>query len=218
MFDPATESHFPGAGPWNGMTGVINEDYARSEGRDIAASPQTISRIISEVIAAQNGIIDVYTLACKIQNALNVEIEQIKDDLINVSKEKGPKGDQGEKGDSGDQGPKGDAGEQGPQGLKGDAGDTPKIEVKVIDAETISINGVEIKLPRGKDGRSIPVKKGGLGASWVGGGSDRGLQGEPGIQGPPGPPGSGISVLSNEASCDFVIGQPVKFSQLQKPH
>ena len=74
------------------MTGNVNEDYARSEGRDVAASPQTISRIISEVIATQGGIFDVYQLACSIQNALNAEIEQIKENLINVSKEKGPAG------------------------------------------------------------------------------------------------------------------------------
>jgi hypothetical protein len=48
----------------------------------------------------------------------------LSQELANLKRAPGPKGDQGEKGEKGDKGDKGDPGEKGEKGDKGDKGDS----------------------------------------------------------------------------------------------
>jgi hypothetical protein len=172
-----------------------------------------ISVIIDNIISAQSGCLDVYTLCCNIQNAVNAEIEKLKEDIAQVEKQPGPKGDPGEsiKGDPGES-IKGEQGDPGYTPVKGvdyfDGKDAQPIEVLIIDEDHISINGVVITLPRGKAGKNAPIQKrvAGMGSGWAGGGGIQGLKGD---QGERGADGAGVSIQSAETDDDVSQGQAI---------
>jgi hypothetical protein len=210
-------SSFPESGPWNGIDGLSPQSqYQREVDQHPLATGLDISVIIDNIISAQSGILDTHTLCCNIQNAVNAEIEKIKEDIASVSKEKGPAGADGIDGKNGIDGENGVDGIDGKTPIKGvdyfDGKNAEPIEVKIIDEANgvISINGVEIKLPKGPRG---PVGKAplvrrpiaGMGGGLSGG--SPGLKGDPGERGAD---GSGIAPLSAEVEGTAIqIGQPL---------
>jgi hypothetical protein len=204
-----SKSSFPADGPWNGLDGLSPQSqYQREVDGNPPPTGQDISQIIDEVIAAQNGVLDVHQLACQTDTKVDSVKSELEAKIEEVKKMPGPKGDPGEsiKGDPGEsiKGDKGDPGES-IKGDKGDPGETPTVEI--ISETEIKIGDKTIILPRGPQGKpgKAPVVR-----RPIVGGTLGGFAGTPGQKGDKGDPGSGGGgVQTAEVDSNCVVGQPL---------
>jgi hypothetical protein len=181
-----SKSKFPAEGPWNGLDGLSPQSqYQREVDGNPPPTGQDVSQIIDEVIAAQEGVLSVHELACKVDSKVDQVQIDLEKQIAQVEKMPGPAGADGKDGESivGPAGADGKDGESivGPAGADGQDGKTP--EIKII-GDQIEIDGILTPHLTGKPGKSVPQKRvAGMGSGWAGGGGIQGLKGDPGKDG-----------------------------------
>jgi hypothetical protein len=109
---------------WDGLRGLSPQSqFQREVGENPPLTGEDGSQIIDEVIKLEEQTLGLHSLVCDGQNKTQGEIDNLKQEIADISKQSGLQGLKGDVGDQGPQGLKGDVGDRGPQGLKGDVGD-----------------------------------------------------------------------------------------------